>query len=280
MNYYTEKVQLGFGRITPGVKWLLYINGGVYLLQLISRHSFDVWFGLNSTFILNYLTIWQFVTYMFLHGGFFHIFFNMFILWIFGCEVERAWGTKEFLKYYFITGIGSAILSFFIYFVFSMNVVMIGASGAIYGIILAFAFMYPNRVITLFLFLVLPISMKAKYLAMMLAGISLFSGISNMFGETSDITAHFAHLGGMLVGYLYLKSDWRTQQFFSKIKPRVKPHKVKMKVYRSEKPEDLQKQVDNILDKINEVGYEKLTRSEKDILKKASEDLSKKSNSD
>ena len=180
MNYYTEKVQLGFGRITPGVKWLLYINGGVYLLQLISRHSFDVWFGLNSTFILNYLTIWQFVTYMFLHGGFFHIFFNMFILWIFGCEVERAWGTKEFLKYYFITGIGSAILSFFIYFIFSMNVVMIGASGAICGIILAFAFMYPNRVITLFLFLVLPISMKAKYLAMMLAGISLFSGIGDV----------------------------------------------------------------------------------------------------
>lgn len=282
MSYYRETYQLGFGKLTPGVKWLLIANGAVFLVQHLFGNIFTDWFGLNGTVVLKNFAIWQFVTYMFLHGGFFHIFFNMFVLWIFGCEVERYWGTRAFITYYFITGIGAGVIGFIAYF--ATNVPMIGASGAIYGVILAFALMFPERVITLLLFFVLPISMKAKYFAMMLAGISVFSSV---FGATDGV-AHFAHLGGMLVGYLYLKSDWRKQSFFNLLKSKVKKPP-RMEVYRSEnknyRPEkkrdlDLQKQVDLILDKINEVGYEKLSRAEKEILKRASEDLSNKSESE
>ena len=282
MSYNRETFQLGFGKLTPGVKWLLIANGVVFLIQQLVDYIFVDWFGLTGYYVLHYFAIWQFVTYMFLHGGFFHLFFNMFVLWIFGCEVERSWGTKAFVKYYFITGIGAGVLGFIGYF--ATNVPMIGASGAVYGVILAFALMFPERVITLLLFFVLPISMKAKYFAMMLAGISIFSSLFN----GADGVAHLAHLGGMLAGYLYLKTDWRKQSFFDQLKSKVIKRPPRMQVYRSVKKShrsekmndfDLQKQVDLILDKINEVGYEKLSRAEKDILKRASEDLSNKSNS-
>ncbi len=270
MRYYSESYQLGFGKLTPGVKWLLFANVGVFLMQSIVGPAMITWFGLTSGMVLKFFAIWQFFTYMFLHDGFFHIFFNMFILWIFGCEVERSWGTAAFLKYYFITGLGAGIFGFFAYY--AANIPMIGASGAVYGIILAFAFMFPERVITLLLFFILPVSIKVKYFAMALAGISIFAGIFS-----ADGVAHFAHLGGMVAGLLYLKSDWRTHNFVSKVKRTVKKRSVKMDIYRVEKKEDLQKQVDVILDKINEVGYEKLTSSEKDLLKRASEDLSNES---
>lgn len=275
MRYFSDTYQLGFGKLTPGVKWLLYANGGVYLIQILFGQPIIDWFALRSDMILNYFAIWQFVTYMFLHEGFLHIFFNMFMLWIFGCEVERMWGKKEFLQYYFLTGIGAGVLHFLISLVTHGGVM--GASGAVYGVMLAFALIFPERVITLLIFFILPVSIKVKYLVMILAGISVFLGISNLFGESSDMVAHFAHLGGMAAGLLYLKSDWRTRNIVSTVKRTVKKRSVKMDIYRSENKEDLQKQVDVILDKINEVGYEKLSNSEKNLLKRASEDLSKKS---
>ena len=268
MRYYSDNFQLGFGGgLTPGVRWILFANAGIYLLQLIFGPALIHWFGLSANMVIGYFAVWQFITYMFLHGSFFHIFFNMFVLWIFGCEVERAWGTREFLKYYFITGIGAGLFGFL--FSLGMHSVIIGASGAVYGIMLAFGLLFPERIITLLIFFVLPVSMKAKYLVMMMALISIFSGVSNLFG-THDGVAHFAHLGGMLIGFLYLKSDWRTQKVLNQIKKTVQPKKVKMKVYRAEKPEDLQRQVDEILDKINEIGYKRLSRTEKDILDRKS----------
>lgn len=276
IRYFQNSYQLGLsGRLTPGIKLLLLLNGGVYLLQLIVGPGMIPWFGLSSRMLLHKFAIWQLVTYMFLHGGFFHILFNMFVLWMFGCEVERAWGTREFLKYYFITGIGAGFIG--ILFSLGTHSVIIGASGAVYGILLAFGMLFPEQIITLLIFFILPVSMKAKHLVMMMAMISIFSGVANLFHATDGI-AHFAHLGGMLMGYLYLKSDWRTRSFFKQFPGRFRPRK-KMQIYRAEKEEDLQKQVDAILDKINEVGYEKLTRAEKKILKRASEDLSRKSNS-
>ena len=243
---------------------------------------FPIWETFAFTPAYAFSQPWTFISSIFLHANFEHLFFNMFVLWIFGCEVERSWGTKAFVKYYFIIGIGAGVLGFIGYF--ATNVPMIGASGAVYGVILAFALMFPERVITLLLFFVLPISMKAKYFAMMLAGISIFSSLFN----GADGVAHLAHLGGMLAGYLYLKTDWRKQSFFDQLKSKVIKRPPRMQVYRSVKKShrsekmndfDLQKQVDLILDKINEVGYEKLSRAEKDILKRASEDLSNKSNS-
>ncbi|HDI52038.1 MAG TPA: rhomboid family intramembrane serine protease [Bacteroidetes bacterium] len=268
MSYYHRTYQIGLGgRLTPGVKYLLVANVIVYILQLVFRAPMLRLFGLSSFMVLHNLAIWQFVSYMFLHGGFFHIFFNMFVLWIFGSEVERAWGTKPFLKYYFITGIGAGICSFL--FSLSMHTITIGASGAIYGVMLAFAMMYPDRIITLLLFLIIPISMKAKHLVTLMAVISIFSGITNLFGG-SDGVAHFAHLGGMLVGYLYLKSDWRLAAAREYLRRKLKMWQLKSEIHRIEHFQNLQRQVDQILDKINEVGYENLTEKEKKILEEAS----------
>ncbi len=267
-----ETFQLGFGgKLTPGVKWLLLSNGVVYLMQLLAWDAFINWFGLSSQMILHKFALWQFFTYMFLHGGFFHLFFNMFVLWIFGCEVERNWGTKAFLKYYFITGLGAGVIGFL--FSLGTHSVIIGASGAIYGTMLAFAMMFPERVITLLIFFVLPVSMKTKHLVMLMAVISIFSGLSNLFGATDGV-AHFAHLGGMLVGYLYLKADWQVQGFFTGLKKKFRMRRVNMEIHHFEDQNNLQKQVDTILDKINAVGYDNLTREEKKILKQASERLS------
>ncbi|HHM23968.1 MAG TPA: rhomboid family intramembrane serine protease, partial [Bacteroidetes bacterium] len=261
MRYSYETVRLGLGgSMTPGVKWLLIANGAVYLIQLIVGPSLIYWFGLSSQMLFHKFAVWQLVTYMFLHGGFFHIFFNLFVLWIFGCEVERDWGTRQFLRYYFVTGIGAGLVG--ILFSWETHAVIIGASGAIYGIMLAFGMMYPERIITLLIFFVLPVSMKAKHLVMMMALISIFSGVANLFG-TGDGVAHFAHLGGMAVGYLYLKSDWRFRRITGWFRTRAKMRRVQMQIHQMEKEEDLQRRVDEILDKINRVGYENLTRAEK-----------------
>ena len=268
MPYYQRTYQIGFGgRLTPGVKYLLVANVIAYILELIFRAPMLRLFGLNPFMVVHYLAIWQFVTYLFLHGGFFHIFFNMFVLWIFGSEVERAWGTKPFLKYYFITGIGAGICSFL--FTLSSHAITIGASGAIYGVMAAFAMIYPDRIITLLLFFIIPISMKAKHLVMLMVVISIFSGLTNLFGA-SDGIAHFAHLGGMLVGYLYLKNDWRLAGVIGYLRHKKKMWQIHSQIRNMEHFQNLQKQVDQILDKINEVGYENLTEKEKRILEEAS----------
>ena len=135
-NYYNRqqvRFGLGGGNITPAVKQLLIANGIVFFLQMIAGDQLIVLFGLSRDFILKKFFVWQFFTYMFLHAGFFHIFFNMFMLWMFGGEVERAWGSKEFLKYYFICGAGAGVFQL----VFKPALV-IGASGAIYGVLIAF----------------------------------------------------------------------------------------------------------------------------------------------
>lgn len=281
MSYPYESYQLGLsGRMTPAIKWLLIANGAVFLLQMIIGDKVAFWFGLNVELIIDHFTIWQFATYMFLHGGGFHIIFNMFILWIFGSEVERTLGTREFLKYYFITGIGAGIAQFLVNIISSdIPTIIVGASGAIYGVMLAFAIMFPERVITLLILFILPVSLKAKHLVAILAMISIFSGVSNLFGA-NDGVAHFTHLGGMVIGYFYLKADWRIASYKNKLFRKRKPTRPKMKIYRHEKDQSFQSQVDQILDKINEIGYDKLTPDEKNILKRASDDLSRKSDSD
>jgi membrane associated rhomboid family serine protease len=143
--------------------------------------------------------LWQFVTYMFLHGGVFHIFFNMLTLYMFGNELERHWGTGGFLRYYFITGIGAGICSWLV----AMNswAVIIGASGAIYGLLLAYGLMFPNRIV--YLNFLLPL--KVKWLVLIMGAMAFLSSIAGSDPGVSSI----AHLSGMLVGYLYLRgSNW------------------------------------------------------------------------
>ncbi len=263
-NYYNRqqvRFGLGGGNITPAVKQLLIANGIVFFLQMIAGDQLIVLFGLSRDFILKKFFVWQFFTYMFLHAGFFHIFFNMFMLWMFGGEVERAWGSKEFLKYYFICGAGAGVFQL----VFKPALV-IGASGAIYGVLIAFVLLYPNRQLMFFPFF---ISLKAKYWAMIFVGISLLMGIS-----AKDHIAHFAHLGGMVIGYVYIKFGWKLflSNFIYKKKAELKHLNM---TKRREKILRLRKEVDIILDKINDVGYENISERDRQILKNASDTLTK-----
>jgi membrane associated rhomboid family serine protease len=148
---------------------------------------------------------YQFITYMFLHGGFGHLFFNMFALYMFGTSVENTWGPKRFLTYYIISGIGAAIVHYLIFYFYQNPTenmfdapVIIGASGAVFGLLLAYGMLFPNQVI----YVQFIIPMKAKYFVALYGAVELFSGLGN---SASDNVAHFAHLGGMLFGFILIK---------------------------------------------------------------------------
>lgn len=141
---------------------------------------------------------WQLVTYMFLHANLSHIFFNLFALWMFGQAIENTWGTRRFTIYYFATGIGAGLLQLLVGWYGLSYAPVVGASGAVFGILLAFGMMFPNNYIML---LIPPIPIKAKYFVIIFGALELFSGITNL---NSGI-AHFAHLGGMLFGYILIR---------------------------------------------------------------------------
>lgn len=198
MNYqspqYSPNTQ--FSIFPPAVKHLIIIN----LLTFVALNT-----PIVGEFLFTYgalwpigsgrFDIWQLVSYMFLHAGFGHIFFNLFALWMFGQAIENFWGTRRFTTYYFLTGIGAALLHMLIG---GGGAPTLGASGAVYGILLAFGMMFPNRPIIL---LFPPIPIKAKYFVAIFGVIELISGLS----RANSGVAHFAHLGGMLVGFILIK---------------------------------------------------------------------------
>jgi membrane associated rhomboid family serine protease len=188
-----------FSLFPPAVKHLLIINLLVFL-ALMTPGLGQYVFGLGALWPLSHPNFmpWQFVSYMFLHGGLAHLFFNLFALWMFGQSIENLWGTRRFVIYYFLTGIGAALIHILIT---GASVPMVGASGAVYGILLAFAMMFPNRPIFL---IFLPIPIKAKYFVIFFGALELFNGVSSL--QTG--IAHFAHLGGMVVGFILIKL-WR-----------------------------------------------------------------------
>ena len=153
--------------MTRAVKTLLIANGVVYLFQLLVGPRLILTLGLIPRVAWSRFYLWQFFTYMFLHGNFLHIFLNMYALWIFGIEIERMWGTREFYKYYFITGVGAGVIHTIL--TPMSTIPTIGASGAVMGILTAYAVMFPHRVITLLLFFILPIRMRARTLALAFA---------------------------------------------------------------------------------------------------------------
>jgi len=262
MSYYYRTYSWGGRRWTKGVKWLIIANAVVWLLML-AGYKLITPFGLTPTLVKKGF-IWQLFTYMFLHGDFFHILFNMFVLWMFGRAVEESWGTREFLKYYFITGIGAGLFTLILSI--NSNIPTIGASGAIFGILVAYALLFPDSII--YIWFLFPV--KAKYLVIFFAVFELIASIR----YTPDGIGHFAHLGGMVVGYLYIKSDWRLSRFFRFFKDIGYKRKMKKLQKKQEESEDLMKRVDQILDKINRVGYDRLSKQEKKILEKASHILS------
>jgi membrane associated rhomboid family serine protease len=258
--------------LTKAVKYLLLANVGIFVLEYLWGSELIHLFGLTPALVKKGF-IWQPVTYMFLHGGLFHILFNMFALWMFGCEIERTWGTKEFVKYYFLTGIGAGLFTFLLSF--NSHVPTIGASGAVFGILVAFALMFPDRLI--YLYFLFPI--KAKYLVIFFAVIEFLAS----FRHTSDGIGHFAHLGGMAIGYLYIKTDLKTPAFLrlsrgvNHLKNLKHQHRMKALNKKMEEKQRLMERVDQILDKINQVGYDNLTKEEKKILAQASQLLSQQS---
>ena len=244
-----------------GIKWLLIINVTAYLLSQFDLRFFIYYFGLVPVLAVARLYVWQFVTYMFLHGSFFHILFNMFALWMFGRDIETLWGTRRFLTYYFVTGIGAGILSAIISVFFrTWMIPVIGASGAVFGILLAFGMLFPDRPV--FVYFLFPI--PARILVILFAAIELIAG----FTQTNNGVANFAHLGGMLIGYLYLKGRLNLKWLRTGATSRRSKRSFTV-VDGSSKSS--RQQIDKILDKISSQGIDSLTPEER----KALEDYSK-----
>jgi membrane associated rhomboid family serine protease len=211
---YDSRIGLG-GRITPGVKGLIIANVCVFGLQVMS--GLVGWvplerdFGLQFHRVFGTLAVWQLVTYMFLHAPtwLWHLILNMLMLWMFGTEVERVWGTRPFLRYYFVCGIGAGLVTVVTF----RDSNTIGASGAVFGVMLAYAMMYPRREILVWMLF----PMQARYFVMLCAGIEMFSLLG-----LPDGVAHTAHLGGMLFGWLYLKRAWRVREIWRDLRWRLR----------------------------------------------------------
>ena len=191
----------GPGPLTPAIKALIAVNVAAFLVALVVPAVTRL-FGLRPADVVGQLYLWQPLTYMFLHGGLFHILFNMLALWMFGVELERMWGSRYFTKFYFVAGGGAALTTLLLSFVpgFGNEVyyaLTIGASGAVYGVLLAYALYFPHRPI--YMYFVFPI--PAKYFVMIIGAISL---LASMGGPGGGI-AHTTHLGGLVAAYIYLK---------------------------------------------------------------------------
>ncbi len=333
----------GFNILPPGVKNLLIINTLAFVATIVLQKSCDLnqWLGLHYIAATDFYP-WQFITYMFMHANLSHLFFNMFALWMFGAAVENYWGTKRFLIYYFITGIGAALTHYLVLFaeihpqlalidsflsdpsletyrnlalnntdarfsqmltanlsvlqqnpgalnqvveiigdmreLFLNSFNIIGASGAVYGILLAFGMLFPNNYI--YIYFLLPI--KAKWMVLIYGVLELLTGLS-----ASDGVAHFAHLGGMIFGLLVILLWRRNERNNNGWTEPIRPRKFKFRKrtrqkgyydpgnYDSRPMSDEafnarraseQQRINEILDKISKGGYESLTKEEKEFL--------------
>ena len=200
-RYSDASYSFGPGAFSPAIKLLIITNVVVFLVSLVVP-AIIVPLGVVPQAVFERFAVYQLVTYMFLHGDVMHLLLNMLSLWMFGTELERTWRTRFFTKYYFVTGIGAGLTTL----VWSISPlpyaealyysVMIGASGACYGVLLAYGMYFPHRPI--YLYFVFPI--PAKYFVMIIGAITFLSTM----GSGGSGVAHTAHLGGLVVGYVYL----------------------------------------------------------------------------
>lgn len=297
---YTRRPGASFGgAMTPGVKLLLIANAAVFVLQTLTGGGLSGQPGPLTRFLafspqtaIFGLEIWRFFTYMFLHGGLFHIGMNMFLLWMFGTQVEARWGMRPFLLYYIICGLGGAAT----YGIFNLVglesfIPMLGASGAVFGILLAYGLIFPDAVILVMM--IFP--MKAKYAVILFGLIALMSSV----GNNNDGIAHLAHLGGMITGFIFLRvtipslggkmgstggglgaawKRYRTKKRMRVVRPDEKAGGNGRGGYdgkdfyrggdSAEKSPE-QQRIDLILDKISREGLDSLTDEEQDILRRA-----------
>ena len=281
----------GFSFFPPVIKWLLIINAAVFLLtKLFESYTFDgVPLGLVIT---RYFALypwgqgflpWQLITYQFMHANLMHLVFNMFFgLWMFGMEIEHIWGSRKFLFFYLMCGVAAGLSQLILAPIVDRPSIVIGASGAVFGVLVAFAMMFPDRYI--YLYFLIPIKVKYFIVGVLLLG--LFA-----VGTPTDV-ANLAHLGGAFAGFVYMLYDSKRIPFvgtFNRVgwwwnsvtSPRQKDAErediVEAKVYDigdgkeqevgKEKEQHVsQKKIDEILDKISRGGYQSLTEEEKKIL--------------
>ena len=201
-----SQVSFGPGPMTQAVQIIVIANIVMFIATMVAGPLLVDWFGLSPQDVFGRGRVWQLATYLFLHADVFHILFNMLAVWMFGVDLERRWGTRAFVKYYAVTGVGAGICTLLVSLLpFGRETYLattIGASGAVYGLLMAWAIVFPHRTI---LFLgVFPLSARVFVLIM---GAISFSQALNQGGGTT--VAHVAHLGGMVAGYWYLKTPVR-----------------------------------------------------------------------
>jgi len=262
---------------TDAIRTLVLVNVVVYLLQSLSGKE-DVFFrlfGLVPSSFLSELMIWQPFTYMFFHAPFYssvgisHILLNMLGLWVFGRELEQAWGKNNFLKYYFVTGIGSGLVTFL--FQINSDSPVIGASGAVYGVLLAYGLSYPNRM--LYIWGIIPV--KSLWLVIIMGAIAFFGLLGN-----ADGISHVTHISGMVIGYFMLNKKWRWREILFKIRKKTIEFQVQRHEEKVAKKIMLKKDIDLIIDKIQKEGFSSLTSKEKNKLYDASKNMSKQKEMD
>ena len=257
---------------TDAIKILVSVNFCIYILQSVSGKE-DVFFrlfGLVPSTFMSDLMLWQPFTYMFFHAPFYssvgisHILLNMLGLWVFGRELEQAWGKTKFLRYYFITGIGSGLITYF--FQMGSDNPVIGASGAVYGILLAYGVSYPNRM--LYIWGLIPV--RSMWLVIIMGSIAFFGLLGN-----ADGISHVTHISGMLIGYVLLKKKWKWRDIWFAIRKKTIEFQVQRYEEKSIKNKMLQKDIDVILEKIQKVGFIGLSDKEQSKLYEASKTMSK-----
>lgn len=267
---------INFSRMPPAIKSLIIANVVVFAVSTIVGPKFYDMFGLVPQTVITERWVWQPFTYLFVHGGLMHLLFNLFALWMFGMPVESQWGAAEFLKFYFICGLGAAAAS--IGLSPHSTVPVIGASGPIYGLLVAFAMLYPDAVV--YLYFLIPV--KASHMAILFGLIEFFAGTTN----ATPGVARFAHLGGMITGYIYIRWWWlikmRVKAFFATMMrapqigaPPPRPRRAAVKPAAEEPQEDVSErqmaEVDRILDKILVSGLESLTEEERAVMRRYSD---------
>lgn len=265
-NHRWDQSSLRPSLFTDAIKLIISINFLIFILQYFSGIEDKLFpiFGIVPSKTFGELMLWQPFTYLFFHGGIWHVLINMFVLWMFGSELEKYWGKREFLRFFFVTGVGSGLVT--VLFSLSSPTPVVGASGAIYGVLLAYGLMFPNRLV--YLYFLIPI--KVKYLVILIGTIAFFSSLNPGYSNIS----HLTHLSGMIIGFVYFRSNlnWNTiNHFVIHRKNEIKRH---YKDKKNEKREALKLKVDAVLDKINEKGYDSLSKSEREFLFTASKKLS------
>jgi membrane associated rhomboid family serine protease len=254
---------IGPGALPPFIKVMILVNLAVFILQnLYEPLTFQL--GLTPAYFFSQFPnlLYQPFTYMFLHGGIWHILFNMFALWMFGTEIEHNLGTKRFARFYLLGGLAGAILTLIVKS--HQAIPMVGASAAVYAVLVAYWVTYPNR--NIYLYFLFPVKVKWFVPGLLLIGF--------LFGDAG--VAHYAHLGGALFGLIYYKSNLRWLGLGRRIKDlRYRRQSAKLEKNR-QKAEEIMKRVDDILDKINDVGIENISKEDRKFLEEASSRLSDK----